>query len=102
MNILILANNDVGLYQFRRELISALLQKHSVTISLPYGEYTIEDDGQSSYPVASHNILEGEYVTIGGTLYQATQNIPSGEPVIAGQNAVATTVEEQLLMMKGE
>ena len=37
MNILILANNDVGLYQFRRELISALLQKHSVTISLPYG-----------------------------------------------------------------
>ena len=66
------------------------------------GEYTIGDDGQSSYPVASHNILEGEYVTIDSTLYLATQNIPSGEPVIAGQNAVATTVEEQLLMMKGE
>ena len=66
------------------------------------GEYTIEDDGQTSYPVAPHNILKGEYVTIGGTLYLATQNIPSGEPVIAGQNAVATTVEEQLLMMKGE
>lgn len=66
------------------------------------GEYTIEDDGQPSYSVAPHNILEGEYVTIDGTLYLATQNIPSGEPVIAGQNAVATTVEEQLLMMKGE
>ena len=66
------------------------------------GEYTIEDDGQSSYPVAPHNILEGEYVTIDGALYLATQNIPSGEPVIAGQNAIAPTVEEQLLMMKGE
>jgi hypothetical protein len=66
------------------------------------GEYTIEDDGQSSYPVAPHNILEGEYVTIDGTLYLATQNIPSGEPVIAGQNAILTTVEEQLLLLKGE
>ena len=38
MKILILANNDVGLYQFRRELIEALLKEHEVTISLPYGE----------------------------------------------------------------
>lgn len=37
MKILILANNDVGLYQFRRDLIQTLLPKHSVTISLPYG-----------------------------------------------------------------
>lgn len=37
MKILILANNDVGLYQFRRELIGALLKEHKVTISLPYG-----------------------------------------------------------------
>ena len=66
------------------------------------GEYTIEDDGKNSHPVAPHNILEGECVTIEGTLYLATQNIPSGEPVIAGQNAVETTIEEQLLMMKGE
>ncbi len=37
--ILILANNDVGLYQFRRELIKELLNKgHDVTISLPNGE----------------------------------------------------------------
>lgn len=38
MKILILANNDVGLYQFRRELIEELLKENSVVISLPYGE----------------------------------------------------------------
>ena len=38
MKILILANFDVGLYQFRKELIEALLAEHSVTLSLPYGE----------------------------------------------------------------
>ena len=38
MKILILANNDVGLYQFRRELIEKMLQQgHQVTISLPNG-----------------------------------------------------------------
>lgn len=38
MKILILANNDVGLYQFRKELVETLLEHHSVYISLPYGE----------------------------------------------------------------
>lgn len=38
MKILILANYDVGLYQFRRELIEELLKSHAVYISLPYGE----------------------------------------------------------------
>ena len=38
MKILILANNDVGLYQFRRELIEELLKAHSVEISLPDGD----------------------------------------------------------------
>lgn len=37
MRILILANNDVGLYQFRRELIEELLKNNEVLISLPYG-----------------------------------------------------------------
>lgn len=37
MRILILANNDVGLYQFRRELIQSLLEEHQVLISLPDG-----------------------------------------------------------------
>lgn len=38
MKILILANNDIGLYRFRKELITELLKEHSVTISVPYGE----------------------------------------------------------------
>ena len=38
MKILILTNFDVGLYQFRRELIQELLTKNEVYISLPYGE----------------------------------------------------------------
>lgn len=38
MKILVLANYDVGLYQFRRELIEELLKSHAVYISLPYGE----------------------------------------------------------------
>lgn len=38
MKILILANFDVGLYQFRRELIAELLKTNEVYISLPYGE----------------------------------------------------------------
>lgn len=38
--ILILANHDVGLYKFRKELIQALLQRgHKVYISLPKGEW---------------------------------------------------------------
>lgn len=40
MRILILANSDVGLYKFRKELIEALLSlKHEVYISLPRGEF---------------------------------------------------------------
>lgn len=38
MRILILANNDVGLYQFRKELIEKLLENNKVYISLPDGE----------------------------------------------------------------
>ncbi len=40
MRILIVANNDVGLYKFRRELVEELLsQAHEVHICLPDGEY---------------------------------------------------------------
>lgn len=38
MKIAILTNFDVGLYQFRRELIAELLKEHEVIISLPDGE----------------------------------------------------------------
>lgn len=38
MKILILANYDVGLFCFRKELIGELLKDNQVFISLPYGE----------------------------------------------------------------
>ncbi|WP_026679377.1 glycosyltransferase family 4 protein [Fictibacillus gelatini] len=37
--ILILANNDIGLYKFRKELIQELVNKYKVYISLPYGDF---------------------------------------------------------------
>lgn len=37
--VLILANNDVGLYKFRKELIEALLKEYRVVISLPEGPF---------------------------------------------------------------
>ena len=37
MRVLILANFDLGLYQFRKELIYELLKENEVYISLPYG-----------------------------------------------------------------
>ena len=39
MMVMILANNDVGLYQFRKELIEEILKEHAVVISLPYGDF---------------------------------------------------------------
>ncbi|MGG4197535.1 glycosyltransferase family 4 protein [Peribacillus frigoritolerans] len=40
--ILILANNDVGLYKFRKELIKELVKENEVYISLPNGEFITE------------------------------------------------------------
>ena len=37
--VLILANNDMGLYKFRKELIEALLKEYRVVISLPEGPF---------------------------------------------------------------
>lgn len=39
MNILILANNDEGLYQFRKELLVELLKNHVVYATVPDGPY---------------------------------------------------------------
>ena len=40
--VMILANNDVGLYKFRRELLEALLEEHEVHIVLPDGGFVAE------------------------------------------------------------
>ena len=54
-------------------------------------------------PIAPRNILEGEYITVSGVLYKATDNIPAGERIIVGQNATETTYEEQLYeLTRGE
>ncbi len=46
MRILILGNNDVGLYKFRRELLETLLkQKNEVFISLPGGPFVKDMTG---------------------------------------------------------
>ena len=39
MKIMLVINNDVGLYKFRRELMEALLRAHEVHICLPNGGY---------------------------------------------------------------
>lgn len=38
MKVMILANNDMGLYKFRKELVEELNKNHEVFICLPYGE----------------------------------------------------------------
>ncbi len=36
--ILIIANNDVGLYKFRKELITELTKENEIYLLLPYGK----------------------------------------------------------------
>ena len=37
--IIILANNDLGLYKFRKELIETLLKKYEIHLILPHGDF---------------------------------------------------------------
>ena len=52
MRILIIANTDVALFKFRRELIETLLHKYEVCICLPNGEFVskLVDMGCKYYP----------------------------------------------------
>lgn len=53
--------------------------------------------------IAPRNIVAGEYITVNNVLYKTTTNIPNGGAIITGQNAVETTIEEQLYeLAKGE
>ena len=47
MKILILGNNDVGLYKFRKELLKALVKQNDVFVSVPDGKFVpqIKDIG---------------------------------------------------------
>lgn len=53
MKILILTNNDMGLYKFRKELLVKLLLKHKIYIALPDGEYVekLQAMGVVFYPI---------------------------------------------------
>lgn len=68
------------------------------------GEYVYDPlPKPSNLHVVSRNITEGEYITVDGVMYKAITNIPNGAPIITGQNAIETTVEEQLAeLAKGE
>lgn len=63
-----------------------------------------QEEARKPKTIAPRNITEGEYITVNGVLCKATVNIPNGERIITGQNAIETTVEAQLyeLDMKGE
>jgi hypothetical protein len=66
-------------------------------------EIAEQEEKNKPNPIAPRNVMEGEYITVNGVMYKATTNIPNGATIITGQNAVATTVEEQLYeMTKGE
>ena len=66
-------------------------------------EIANQEEAQKPKTTAPRNITAGEYITIDGVLYKAITNIPNGANIITGQNAVVTTVEEQLYeMTKGE
>lgn len=66
-------------------------------------EIKAQEEANKPKSIAPHNIIAGEYITVDGILYKAIVNIPCGEPIITGQNAIETTVEEQLAeLAKGE
>ena len=66
-------------------------------------EIKAQEEANKPKVIAPKNILAGEYITINGVLYKATENIPNGEPIIVGQNAYETTIEAQLAeLAKGE
>ena len=65
-------------------------------------EIAQQEEADKPKTVAPRNITAGEYITVNGVLYKITANIPNGERIVTGQNAIETTVEEQLYELKGE
>lgn len=66
-------------------------------------EIAEQEEARKPKTIAPRNITAGEYITVNGVLYKAIANIPIGERIVTGQNAISTTVEEQLAeLAKGE
>lgn len=88
---------EVGVYRYK--LIDGMVTECSESEILEQESAA----KMAKLPIAPRNILEGEYITVGGVLYKATDNIPAGERIIVGQNATETTYEEQLYeLTRGE
>lgn len=57
MKVLILANNDVGLFKFRKELLEELVKHHNVYVSVPDGDF-IDDIKSMGCGVKINRLLE--------------------------------------------
>lgn len=86
------------------ELVDELPEGNAADYRYVNGEFVYDPlPVPTQYAVAPRNLMEGEYITINGVMYKTTSNIPNGEPIIAGQNAIETTIEDQLAeLAKGE
>lgn len=66
-------------------------------------EIALQEEALKPKTVAPRNVTAGEYITVNGILYKAIANIPNGEQIVTGQNAIETTIEQQLYeLIKGE
>lgn len=57
MKVLILANNDVGLFKFRKELLNKLVEHHNVYVSVPDGDF-IDEISSMGCRVKINKLLE--------------------------------------------
>ncbi|MBR2582923.1 MAG: hypothetical protein IKD61_05960 [Oscillospiraceae bacterium] len=67
------------------------------------GEYVYDPITAPAVRVcADRNCSVGDVVSVDGVMYEAISAIPKGGAVIVGQNAIVTSLEEQLAKLKGE
>lgn len=125
MRIMIVANNDVGLYKFRRELVEELLRIHEVHICLPGGEYiekltamgcvyhSCEFDRRGTNPLAElkqisfyKDLLKAVKpdmvftYTIKPNIYAGMACASLGVPYVANITGLGTAIENGGLMQK--
>ena len=76
---------------------------NGVVVECTAAEIAVQEKENEPKTVAPRNIMDGEYITVDGVLYKATSNSPNGERIVSGQNAMVTTIEEQLYeLTRGE
>ena len=70
MKVLILTNNDIGLYRFRRELIEALCRENEVFLALPEGEMIpeLKKTGAAYIPFPFHRRGMNPFADLGQLL----------------------------------